>query len=176
MAQGVEESSLTPPRQLHEQAHTLHAPSPSPSEPEGSTSRNTSQRQTEDISTSASTSSPAPNLANNPDYIALQSSLTLLNQQLRQAVDDMHTLLALKEKALANPTWFRHIALTGGLSKIVPQKQNIVLCPRIDWEKYRPLGLRLGRELDKPTPAEPLYTVCRLHLRLTSRVCKYFLH
>jgi len=165
MAQGGEDIALPPPpHQTQDGTHSLHPPSPSPSEPEEylhetSTSRTPSQRPTEEISTSASTSSPAPTLYNNPDYIALQSSLSLLNSQHRQAVDDMHTLVSLKEKALANPAWFKHLVLTGQLGDLVPKKQNVVRCPRVEWEKYGSLGTRLGRELDKPTPIEPLYTV-----------------
>jgi len=164
MAQDVGESTLAAPHQPPQEPHSIHPPSPSPSEPEEfiletSTSRTPSQRPTEEISTSASTSSPAPSLVNNPDYIALQSSLTLLNAQHLQAVEDMHTLGALKEKALANPAWFRHLVVTGGLGKMVPQKQNIVRCPKVDWEKYGSMGIRLGRELEKPTPVEPIYTV-----------------
>ena len=71
----------------------------------------------------------------------------------------MQTLLALKEKALANPAWFKHIVMSGKLSELVPKKQNIVKCPRVEWEKYGGLGGRLGKELDKPTPMEPIYTV-----------------
>jgi hypothetical protein len=71
----------------------------------------------------------------------------------------MRTLVALKEQALANPAWFRQIAVTGQLSKMVPEQQNIVRCPRVDWDKYGSMGLRLGRELEKPTPVEPMYTV-----------------
>jgi hypothetical protein len=165
MAQGGEDTALPPPpHQTQDGTHSLHPPSPSPSEPEEylletSTSRTPSQRPTEEISTSASTSSPAPTLYNNPDYIALQSSLSLLNSQHRQAVEDMHTLVSLKEKALANPAWFKHLVLTGQLGDLVPKKQNVVRCPRVEWEKYGSLGTRLGRELDKPTPVEPLYTV-----------------
>lgn len=152
------------PHESQESAHGHHPPSPSPSEPgdfilETSASRTPSQRPTEESSTLASTSSPAPTLVNNPDYIALQSSLTLLNAQQRQAVEDMHTLVTLKEKALANPAWFKHLVVTGELSKMVPKKQNVVRCPRVEWEKYGSLGMRLGRELDKPTPVDPLYTV-----------------
>jgi hypothetical protein len=165
MAQAIDRSSLVTRNQIHQEGrHSLQPPSPSPSDPEEflletSTSRTPSQRVTEDISTSTSTSSPAPTLVNNPDYIALQSSLTLMNAQHRQAVEDMHTLVALKEKALANPSWFKHVLITGELSKAVPKKQNVVRCPRVEWEKYGSLGLRLGRELEKPTLVEPLYTV-----------------
>jgi hypothetical protein len=136
--------------------------SPSPSEPEEfildtSTSRTPSHRPTE--ATSTSTSPPASSLATNPDYLALKSSLSLLNAQHRQVRTDMRTLLALKERALANPAWFQHVVVTGGLPKIVPEKQNVVRCPRVEWEKYGSLGLRLGRELEKPTPMDPFYTV-----------------
>lgn len=183
MAQEVEEESTLSavPHQPQVETHSIHPPSPSPSEPEESiletsTSRTPSQKPTEDISTSVSTSSPVPTLANNPDYLALQSSLSLLNAQHRQAVDDMQTLVALKEKALANPEWFRHLVETGELGKIVPQRQNIVRCPRVEWEKYGSMGMRLGRELDKPTPVDPLFTVYSLVILLIVRVCNYFLH
>lgn len=165
MAQEVDESTLpAAPHQPQPEAHSIHPPSPSPSEPEESVietsiSRTPSQRPTEEISTSVSASSPVPTLANNPDYLALQSSLSLLNAQHRQAVEDMQTLVALKEKALANPAWFRHLVQTGELGKIVPQRQNIIQCPRVEWEKYGSMGIRLGRELDKPTPMDPLFTV-----------------
>ena len=164
MAQDTEEPRLTAPHQPPTESHPIHPPSPSPSEPEEflletSTSRTPSQRPTEDLSTSASTSSPAPSLGNNPDYIALQSSLTLLNAQHRQVVEDMQTLITLKKKALANPAWFKHLVVSGQLAKVVPQKQSVIRCPRVEWEKYGSMGMRLGRELDKPTPVEPLYTV-----------------
>ena len=179
MAQRGEDTPLPPPHQAQEGTHSLHPPSPSPSEPEEfletSTSRTPSQRPTEEISTSASTSSPAPTLNHNPDYIALQSSLTLLNSQHRQAVEDMHALVSLKEKALANPVWFKHLVLTGQLGDMVPKKQNVVRCPRVEWEKYGSLGTRLGRELDKPTPVEPLYTVCMLlDTSIDGRACICF--
>lgn len=88
----------------------------------------------------------------------------------------MHTLGALKEKALANPAWFRHLVVTGGLGKMVPQKQNVVRCPKVDWEKYGSMGMRLGRELEKPTPVEPIYTVfSSFGRRLIIRVCNYSL-
>src|SRR5271170_6633732 len=184
MAQGGEDTALPPPppHQTQDGTHSLHPPSPSPSEPEEylhetSTSRTPSQRPTEEISTSASTSSPAPTLHNNPDYIALQSSLTLLNSQHRQATEDMHTLLSLKEKALANPAWFKHLVLTGQLGDMVPKKQNVVRCPRVEWEKYGSLGTRLGRELDKPTPVERLYTVfISLGTWIDGRECNCFHH
>ena len=183
MAQEAEEPTLPTPHQPQPEAHSIHPPSPSPSEPEESiletsTSRTPSQRPTEDISTS--TSSPAPTLANNPDYLALQSSLTLLNAQHRQAVEDMQALVTLKEKALANPAWFKHLVVTGQLGKMVPRKQNIVRCPRVEWDKYGSMGVRLGRELDKPTPVDPLYTVFSLpmvHLvDYYFRLCICFLH
>lgn len=160
MAQGS--SSLPTPLLSQRDPQTVPPPSPSPSEPEEfnletPTSRTPSHRPTEDTSTS--TSPPASSLATNPDYLALKSSLSLLNIQHRQARTDMRTLLALKEQALANPAWFRNVLMTGGLNKIVPGKQNIVRCPRVEWEKYGSLGLRLGRELEKPTPMETFYTV-----------------
>jgi hypothetical protein len=181
MAEEVEEPTL--PAAAHQpqpEAHSIHPPSPSPSEPEESiletsTSRTPSQRPAEDISTSVSTSA-VPTLANNPDYLALQSSLSLLNAQHRQAMEDMQTLVVLKEKALANPAWFRHLVETGELGKIVPQRQNVVRCPRVEWEKYGSMGMRLGRELDKPTPVDPLFTVYSWVMRLIIRVCNYFLH
>lgn len=70
----------------------------------------------------------------------------------------MHALLALKEKALSNPSWFRHVVLNGELEKIVPQKQNVVKCPRVEWERYG-VGNRLGKEVEKPAPREEFYTV-----------------
>jgi hypothetical protein len=180
MSQSAEATDLSAVHKAQEDVPTVHPPSPSPSEPEefalrSSASRTPSQRPTEQVSTSPSTSSPAPTLANNPDYIALQSSLTLLDAQHRQAIEDMRTLVALKERALANPSWFKQLVFTGELGKMVPKKQNVVRCPRVDWEKYGSLGTRLGRELDKPTPVEPLYTVCLFpDVSVDARVCSYF--
>ena len=151
----------------------LPPPSPSPSEPEEfvltSTSHTPSHRPTEDTSTS--TSPPASSLTTNLDYLALQSSLTLLDAQHRQVAEDMRTLVALKERALANPAWFKHVVLTGGLSKIVPKSQNVVRCPRVAWEKYGSLGLRLGRELEKPTAVEQFYKVVVIRLSLMPSLC-----
>jgi hypothetical protein len=73
-------------------------------------------------------------------------------------VEDMQTLVVLKEKALRHPQWFKHVLLSGELGKIVPQKQNVVKCPRVEWERYG-LGSRLGKEIDKPAPVEAFYTV-----------------
>ena len=166
MAEAAEGStSLQPHNQQNQQevAHIRHPPSPSPSDPEefigSSTSGTFSQLPTQDTTTSVSPSSPTPALVNNPDYIALQSSLSLLNSQHRQVIEDMHTLFTLKEKALANPSWFKAQLMNGELSEMVPKKQNVVRCPRVEWEKYGSLGLRLGREIEKPAPIEPLYTV-----------------
>jgi hypothetical protein len=183
MAPDNEEPHAAPHAPAHE-SHSLPPPPPSPSPSDTgefaattSTSQTPSQRPMEDVSSSASVSSPAPTLANNPDYIALQSSLSLLNAQHRQAIDDMHSLVALKEKALANPAWFKHLLVTGQLGKLVPQKQNVVRCPRVDWEKYGSLGIRLGREVDKPTPLEPIYTVSVpliIVLELTFRIFTFY--
>jgi len=169
MAQELEGQPLQQPalQTQNNNAHPLHPPSPSPSEPEEfhqdttSTSRTPSQRPT--VEPSPSTPSP-PNatLAANPDYIALQSALSILNAQQKQVVEDMHTLLQLKQKALADPLWFKHLAETGRLSDMVPKKQNIVKCPKVEWERYGNIGSRLGRELEKPTPSEPLMGVCFL--------------
>jgi hypothetical protein len=82
----------------------------------------------------------------------------------------MRSLMALKEKALGNPEWFRQIIVTGQLAKMVPERQNILRCPRVDWGKYGSMGLRLGRELEKPTPAEPMYTVSHLWIKLMQGV------
>jgi hypothetical protein len=71
----------------------------------------------------------------------------------------MQTLITLKKKALANPAWFKHLVVSGQLAKVVPQQQSVIRCPRVEWEKYGSMGMRLGRELDKPPPVEPLYTV-----------------
>jgi hypothetical protein len=89
----------------------------------------------------------------------------------------MHSLVALKEKALANPAWFKHLLVTGQLGKLVPQKQNVVRCPRVDWEKYGSLGIRLGREVDRPTPLEPIYKVSaplNLVFTLTFRIFTFY--
>jgi hypothetical protein len=166
MAEAAEEPKSPAPQQPQAAANAVPKPlSPPLSGPEelateSSTSRSSQRPTGSAVSTTPpSTNSPAPTLANNPDYVALQSSLTVLNAQYRQASEDMHTLLSLKQKALSNPAWFKQILLTGQLGKLVPRKQNIVRCPRVEWEKYGPLGLRLGRQVDKPAPVEPLYKV-----------------
>jgi hypothetical protein len=182
MAQELEESSLQPAMQPQNSSHHVHPPSPSPSDPEEfrqettSTSRTPSQRQT--VESSPTTTSPNATLATNPDYIALQSALSLLNTQQKQAVEDMHTLLQLKQKALADPVWFKHLAESGRLSDMVPKKQNIVKCPKVEWERYGNLGSKLGRQLEKPTPTDPLMGVCALLGALADchRGSRFFLH
>lgn len=139
------------------------SPSPSDADADAETTSGTSRRPTEEPTSSStfastSTSSPAPTLSANPDYLALQSSLVLLNAQHRTAVKDMQTLVRLKEKALANPNWFKHVLLNGEFGKMVPGKQNVVKCPRVEWERYG-LGARLGKEIEKPAPVEAFYTV-----------------
>lgn len=70
----------------------------------------------------------------------------------------MHSLVTLKEKALNNPSWFRHVLLNGEFGKMVPKKQNVVKCPRVEWGRYG-IGNKLGKEVEKPAPTEAFYTV-----------------
>jgi hypothetical protein len=163
MAAEPEEESLPTPAQTQSDTHILNPSSPSPSQSESfgaesSISRTPSQGQP---AVEPPTSSPARilSLSENPDYLALQSALNLLNAQHRQAVEDMQKLHTLKNKAIADPVWFKQLVEAGQLGDMVPRKQQIVRCPKVDWERYGGLGSRLGRELEKPTLSEAVLTV-----------------
>jgi hypothetical protein len=154
------EESLPTAAQTQSDTHILNPSSPSLSQSEffgaeSSISRTPSQRQPAVESSLVRILS----LSENPDYLALQSALNLLNAQHRQAVEDMQKLHTLKNKAIADPVWFKQLVEAGQLSDMVPRKQQIVRCPKVDWERYGGLGSRLGRELEKPTLAEAVLTV-----------------
>lgn len=73
----------------------------------------------------------------NPDYIAVNSSLSLLESQRQQAQQDICTLNTKKNEALANVSKFSAEFATTGAVSGAPKPQDIAPVPRISWDKYK---------------------------------------
>jgi hypothetical protein len=80
----------------------------------------------------------------NPDYIALTSALTLLQNQRNIACKDLVELQRLKSEALSDPQAFfqnlQQSAAAGGDgsngSSRIPKMQRIVKAPLVSWKNY----------------------------------------
>lgn len=82
--------------------------------------------------------STTKSLAENPDYVALQSALSLLQTQRDTAKQHILHLSQLKQTFLEEPELFLDQLKARQLD--IPQAQKIVKCPRIDWQSYKPQG------------------------------------
>jgi hypothetical protein len=76
-------------------------------------------------------------LQQNPDYIALSSSLNLLRSQHAKASRDIVKLRELKAEALADPERFKEELKQTGQVQGAPKRQNIARAPDINWSKYK---------------------------------------
>lgn len=76
-------------------------------------------------------------LQQNPDYIALSSSLNLLRSQHAKASRDIVKLRELKAEALADPEGFKEGLKQTGQVRGAPKRQNIAHAPDINWSKYK---------------------------------------
>lgn len=86
-------------------------------------------------------------LENNPDYIALNSALSLLKGQKKSAQEDIIKLRQLKQQALENPeTIYEQLAKDGSIGG-VPKPQSVVKVPVIPFEKYGIENARLSKRL-----------------------------
>lgn len=75
-------------------------------------------------------------IATNPDYIALNSALSMLQAQRRQACSDIVELQRLKKEALADPTTFFKNLESGALAMKLPKMQRITRAPLVSLRKY----------------------------------------
>ncbi|XP_038046240.1 ZZ-type zinc finger-containing protein 3-like isoform X2 [Patiria miniata] len=69
------------------------------------------------------------------DYRMLLRTLTTLEAQRKQAIQDLDKLLESRDKALKNPVKFVH-KLQHKDTLNLPHSQRIVTCPDIDWGRY----------------------------------------
>lgn len=110
------------------------------------------KRQVEQLEKNASsvTGKTEPlDLDNNPDYIALNSALSLLEGQKKSAQEDIIKLSQLKQQALEEPeTIYEQLARDGSIMG-VPKPQSVVKVPVIPFEKYGIENPRLTRRLNR---------------------------
>ncbi|XP_022093942.1 ZZ-type zinc finger-containing protein 3-like [Acanthaster planci] len=71
----------------------------------------------------------------NKDYRMLLRTLTTLEAQRKQAIQDLDRLLECRDKALKNPIKFVH-KLQHKEMLSLPHSQRVVTCPDIDWGRY----------------------------------------
>ncbi|ODQ68564.1 hypothetical protein NADFUDRAFT_39937 [Nadsonia fulvescens var. elongata DSM 6958] len=74
------------------------------------------------------------NVDNNPDIIALKSTLSLLEAQRQVAMEDIKQLNRLKQHALESPAEFTKELMEHGSIEGAPRMQHIVRAPTIDWQ------------------------------------------
>jgi len=124
----------------------------------------------------------------NPDAIALRSAISILQLQKQQSLRDIQTLDRMKKAAAADPEGFAKELAAGNLTSSpprggilnftdlddenesgrkgrasefgkIPQPQNIVRMPPINWAKYQIVGEPLDRmheeQRRRPSPGEP---------------------
>ena len=100
------------------------------------------------------TSSPATatELDKNPDYLALQSALTLLAEQRQAAETHIVHLAELRETYLLQP----HLFIKGlkEATLDIPPSQHILKCPRVEWSRYYPEGSVLPQQAHLPVVVE----------------------
>ncbi|KAK9382491.1 uncharacterized protein V2V93DRAFT_365252 [Kockiozyma suomiensis] len=88
-------------------------------------------------------------LDTNTDYIALSSTLELLNSQRETASGDIVALQKLKNTALDDPDAFIDMLRKQGKVSGVPSMQNIVRAPIVRWNKYGITNDALEKEVEK---------------------------
>lgn len=126
--------------------------------------------------------------SDNPDVIALRSAISVLQLQKQKALKDIKTLDEMKKAAMADPEGFAQELMAGRLSQEqqtsfvdthlppeqdgdeeehspngkfgkIPNPQNVVRMPPINWAKYHIVGEPLDRmheeQRSRPVPGEP---------------------
>ncbi|KAE8150268.1 hypothetical protein BDV25DRAFT_113591 [Aspergillus avenaceus] len=117
----------------------------------------------------------------NPDAIALRSTISILQLQKQQSLRDIRTLERLKKAAAADPEGFARELAAGNLTArdpgglvnfthdedtegrggrtTLPTPQNVVRMPPINWSKYQVVGEPLDRmhedQRRRPSLGEP---------------------
>ncbi|ODV90386.1 hypothetical protein CANCADRAFT_106053 [Tortispora caseinolytica NRRL Y-17796] len=97
------------------------------------------------------------------DYIALTSTLNLLNAQKSVAESDILKLEHLKRRSMENPEQVvKELSTSGRLSEI-PEMQQIVRAPMILWKKYGISNPELEKQLKQGIVSRQTgFGVCRL--------------
>ncbi|KAK9462778.1 uncharacterized protein V1516DRAFT_671095 [Lipomyces oligophaga] len=88
-------------------------------------------------------------LATNTDYIALTSTLELLESQRTTASEDILTLQRLKAAAIADPQAFVDMLRRSGSVEGAPSMQTVVRAPVVRWGKYGVSNELLEAEVEK---------------------------
>ncbi|KAK9466908.1 hypothetical protein V1512DRAFT_253163 [Lipomyces arxii] len=88
-------------------------------------------------------------LATNTDYIALTSTLELLNSQRENAARDIATLQRLKSGAVEDPGSFIEKLRSEGRVEGAPGMQSIVRAPVVKWNKYGISNEMLEKEVER---------------------------
>ncbi len=103
---------------------------------------------------------PKLNVNENPDYIALKSTLSLLESQRKQSTKDILKLDLLKTEALSNPQMFINNLQTN--SHKIPVMQKIVQVPKIDMKKYPVGNSNVVNDEDGNEEKDPMFKETRL--------------
>lgn len=109
----------------------------------------------------------------NPDVLALRSAISVLQVQKKRATADVHALSKARDAALDDPDAFVRDLVAGkvnaprrrdgdGASKdwsSLPQPQDVVRCPPINWAQYAVVGSSLDKlhaeQVSRPTQGTP---------------------
>lgn len=108
---------------------------------------------------------PAPttvSMNENPDAIALESTVEILQKQKQKSIRDIQKLRRIKQEALAKPEEFLNKLKEGKISSEktgaseeetlpdeIPVPQNVVRMPPINWAKYHIVGEPLDKMHDE---------------------------
>ena len=108
------------------------------------------------IETNVQHDSTADKLAENTDYIALQSALGLVESQSKQIKQEMIQLSHL-QKIFSHPRKHADEArsfitkLMNNEKTNLPKPMNIIKCPNVDWSKYKSYIARVYEAQEAPT-------------------------
>ncbi|PHH78411.1 hypothetical protein CDD80_6916 [Ophiocordyceps camponoti-rufipedis] len=117
---------------------------------------------------------PAPiDFDTNPDVLALKSAISVLQVQKRRAEEDVQALSSARDAALNDPDLFiQHLSdgkvnnaragktdSEGSAWSALPQPQDVVRCPPINWSQYAVVGESLDKlhvdEVRRPSQGQP---------------------
>ncbi|KAM4059516.1 hypothetical protein HRG_011571 [Hirsutella rhossiliensis] len=119
----------------------------------------------------AAVAPPPPTLIDfdsNPDAIALRSAISVLQVQKKRAVADVQALGKARDAALDDPDAFVRDLAAGKVNapgeapkewSSLPQPQDVVRCPPINWAQYAVVGSSLDKlhadQVSHPTQGTP---------------------
>ncbi|PFH60500.1 hypothetical protein XA68_10849 [Ophiocordyceps unilateralis] len=110
----------------------------------------------------------------NPDVLALRSAISVLQVQKRRAAADIQTLSGARDAALDDSDTFVRDLAAGNVNHrtaaadgkknakpwtVLPQPQDVVRCPPINWSQYAVVGDSLDKlhadEVSRPSQGTP---------------------